>query len=173
MLQIAKRAQASNQTLYAWYGNKQGLFRHIIAHNGREVRRLLEEALVDHDEPLRTLEALGAVLLRFTTDEKAIIINRAAIADAGETGVLAEAIDEVARGAIFPLIAALMARLQKNGQFRPGATAEAMAESYVSLLFGETQFLQALGAIGPLAQEEMDERGARAFKLACLLYAAP
>jgi AcrR family transcriptional regulator len=104
MLLIAKRAQASNQTLYAWYRNKQELFRGIIEHFGHVVRAQLLGALQDGQEPLRSLAVLGPALLRFTTDEHAIIMNRAAVIDAADTGVLARAIDEVARDAIFPLI---------------------------------------------------------------------
>lgn len=172
MLQIAKRAQASNQTLYAWYGNKQGLFRSIIEENGRAVRTLLEEALNGHDDPLQTLEALGPLLLRFTTDKKAIIINRAAIVDANETGLLAEAIDQVAREVIVALICALMARLIETGRFRQNVDAKDIAESYVSLLFGETQFRQALGSIEPLTETEIARRAVRAFALICRLYRA-
>ena len=117
MLQIAKRAKASNQTLYAWYGNKQTLFQSIIVENSKAVRELLNSALERHDDPLETLEALGPLLLSFTTDDKAIIINRAAIIDATETGLLAEAIEQTARDVIYPLICALMERLAATGRF--------------------------------------------------------
>ena len=57
MLLIAKAAQASNQTMYAWYRNKQELFRSIIQDFGRAVREQLETWLqVDSDPlPLRLL----------------------------------------------------------------------------------------------------------------------
>ena len=93
MLLIAKRAQASNQTLYAWYSNKQALFRSIIEDGGRAVREQLEAALREGDDPLQSLADLGPALLRFTTSEDAITMNRAAVTDATETGVLASAID--------------------------------------------------------------------------------
>jgi AcrR family transcriptional regulator len=170
MLQIAKRAQASNQTLYAWYGNKQTLFRSIIEENAKAVRALLEDALAQHDDPLRTLEALGPLLLRFTTDRKAIIMNRAAVADATETGLLAGAIDENARGAIFPLICSLMQRLHDAGRFRLDLGAEDAAASYVALLLGETQIRQALGTLPPLTDRGIERRAARALALVCRLY---
>jgi AcrR family transcriptional regulator len=170
MLQIAKRAQASNETLYAWYGNKQTLFGAIIEENGRAVRGLLEAALERHDDPLRTLETLGPVLLRFTTDEMAIAMNRAAVADAAETGVLAAAIDAVARGRIFPLITALMARLEDTGVFRLDSGPENAAGTYVSLLLGEIQFRQALGTLAPFGKDDVERQAETAFRLACRLY---
>jgi AcrR family transcriptional regulator len=173
MLEIAKRAKASNQTLYALYGSKQGLFRDIILRNGAAVRRLLEETLANRDDPLRALEQLGPLLLRFSTDIKAITMNRAAVNDATETGTLAQAIDELARGAIFPLIVSLMRALQASGQFRPDHGAEDAADTYVALLFGETQFRQALGTMGPIGEAEIRRRSDRAFSLCRRLFERP
>ena len=121
MLQIAKRASASNQTLYAWYGNKQALFKDIIDLNGRAVRGFLKHALKEHEDPLQVLKSLGIHLLRFTTDSKAITMNRAAIIDATETSVLAEAIDSVGRNEVFALICSLMDDLAKRGHFWTGS----------------------------------------------------
>jgi len=173
MLLIAKRAQASNQTLYAWYRNKPELFRGIIERFGSGVRAQLQTALQDTQDPLPALEALGPALLRFTTDEHAIIMNRAAVIDAAETGVLARAIDEVARDAIFPLIVDLMQRLVDSGAFAEDVLAADAAQSYVSLLFGEVQLRQALGNLPPFDDDEIARRSARAFMLTCRLYGSP
>ncbi len=150
MLLIAKRAQASNQTLYAWYRSK-----------------------AEAQDPLPALEALGPALMRFTTDEHAIIMNRAAVIDAAETGVLARAIDEVARDAIFPLIVDLMQRLVDSGVFAEDVLAADAAQSYVSLLLGEVQLRQALGNLPPFDNDEIVRRSARAFLLTCRLYRNP
>lgn len=172
MLLIAKRAQASNQTLYAWYSNKQQLFRGIINNFGLAVREQLSAALKEDQDPLKALKALGPTLLRFTTDEHAIIMNRAAVIDASETGVLAQAIDEVARDAIFPLICALMQRLVDTGAFAPKVKAEDAAQTYVALLFGEAQLRQALGNLPPFDEKTIAARSARAYQLTCKLYRA-
>lgn len=172
MLLIAKRAQASNQTLYAWYSNKQQLFRGIINNFGLAVREQLSAALKEDQDPLKALKALGPTLLRFTTDEHAIIMNRAAVIDASETGVLAQAIDEVARDAIFPLICALMQRLVDTGAFAPKVQAEDAAQTYVALLFGEAQLRQAMGNLPPFDEKTIAARSARAYQLTCKLYRA-
>ena len=112
------------------------------------------------------------MLLRFTTDIKAITMNRAAVTDATETGTLAQAIDELARDAIFPLIVSLMQALEASGTFRADHGAEDAAETYIALLFGETQFRQALGTIGPLGEVEILRRSDRAFTLCRRLFGA-
>jgi AcrR family transcriptional regulator len=170
MLQIAKRAQASNQTLYAWYANKQGLFRGVIEDAGQLVTTLLEEAVNSHEDPLQALENLGPVLLRFTTDTNAIIMNRAAVIDVNETGVLADAIDQVGRARIYPLICSLMQLLVDAGVFRGDTDADDAAQTYVALLFGEAQLRQVLGKEAPYDESEIARRAARAFSLTCRLY---
>lgn len=172
MLQIAKRAQASNQTLYAWYGTKQALFSALIAENGRQVSAHLDAALAGQVDPLSALDRLGPLLLAFTSSEKAIILNRAAIADASETGLLAEAIDTAARGPMMARITGLMAEVIASGRFAPGTDPAEAAETYVSLLFGEGQMRQALGRQAPLTPQQIAARADRAFALTRRLFAA-
>jgi AcrR family transcriptional regulator len=172
MLQVARRAGASNQTLYAWYGHKQGLFRSLIAENGAAAKALLREALAGARAPLEALRALGPVLLGFTTSEAAIIMNRAAIADASDTGLLGAAIDEGARAEIVALTEEVMRRLVATGAFRADTEPAEAAEAYLSLLLGEVQLRQALGRLGPLDAEAIAARAERAFAATCRLYAA-
>jgi AcrR family transcriptional regulator len=172
MLQVARRAGASNQTLYAWYGSKQGLFRSLIESNGRAAKHVLREALDGARRPLDALGALGPVLLGFTAGEKAILVNRAAVADASDTGLLGQAIEEGARADIVALTVALMARLVAAGAFRPGTDPAEAAEVYLALLLGEVQLRQAMGRLGPLDEAAIAARAARAFALTCRLYAA-
>jgi hypothetical protein len=116
------------------------------------------------------LKALGPTLLRFTTDEHAITMNRAAVIDSSDTGVLAKAIDDVAREGIYPLICALMQRLVLSGAFESDVQPEDSAQTYVALLFGESQLRQVLGNLPPFGEQDMVERSDRAFRLTCKLY---
>lgn len=170
MLQIAKRASASNHTLYAWYGNKQTLFQKLIEENARDVKELMRKALENHGDPLEALRALGPLFLKFTTGDKAIIVNQAAIADAGETGLLGEAIDQGARREMLALITAIMERATAAGAFCPQTDPPDAAETYVSLLLGEVPMRQALGRHAPLSEQEAIARADRAFRLTCRLY---
>lgn len=172
MLQIAKRASASNQTLYGMYPNKQALFRDIIERNGQAVREMLTQHMDDTAAPLETLEKLGPILLAYVAGDRAIVLNRAAVADADDTGILGIAIEDVGRGIVFPLIAGLMQHIADSGQLHFDLGAQEAAQTYVNLLFGETQIRQARGAEAPLTKDEAAIKAARAFSLFCRLYAA-
>lgn len=173
MLQIAKRAKASNQTLYAWYGGKAELFESLIERDGAAVKGMLGEAAGGGETaPLAALEALGPLLLAFTAGDKAVVMNRAAIADAGETGVLGAAIDRVARLPMLALIEGLMARAAASGPLRADTDPAEAAEVYVALLFGEVPMRQAMGRLAPLTEAERQARAGRALALLLRLYGA-
>ncbi|WP_237352646.1 TetR family transcriptional regulator [Rhizobium leguminosarum] len=44
MLDIAKAAKASNETLYRWYGDKNGLFQTMVESNARATKTALDAA---------------------------------------------------------------------------------------------------------------------------------
>lgn len=170
MLQIAKRAAASNQTLYAWYGNKQTLFQNLIEENAKAVKALLRDAVAGQTDEIEALRALGPLLLTFTTGEKAIIMNRAAIADASETGILGTAIDTTARQEMIAMINEIMTQLVVSGRFVEGTEPSVAAETYVSLLFGEVPLQQAMGRLAPLDAATIANRSERALELTLRLF---
>ena len=55
MLAIAKKASASNETLYKWYGNKQNLFASLVEKNAEVVEQELQEAIDNQSDTLETL----------------------------------------------------------------------------------------------------------------------
>ena len=77
MLAVAKRAKASNETLYRWYGDKIGLFRALILRNAEQVTAQLE-TLPERGAGREVLEALGAALLDMLLSPRAVALNRAA-----------------------------------------------------------------------------------------------
>lgn len=170
MLQIAKQAKASNETLYAWYGNKQSLFSGLIAANAQGVEEALEGAIAGVVDPADALIGIGTLMLQFTATEKAIIINRAAVADVLETGLLARAIEENARQVMYRWLTALMIRLEASGRYRFDAGPDEAAEVYVGLLIGELQMQQSLGSIPSYDQGRIEQRARRARDLFERLY---
>ena len=161
MLSIATQAKASNETLYRWYGDKQGLFKAMVARNAEAVRRLLEAELEAGDAPLKTLRALGPKLLGLVTGPRAVALNRAAAAD--PSGELGMALSEAGRDTILPLITRLFQQARKAGLF-PGLTAKEAAELYINLLIGDLQIRRVIGALPELGEPEIKRRVERALK---------
>jgi len=170
LLAIARRASASNETLYKWYGNKQGLFRALVASNARDAAEILRTALDEGHAPLETLARLGPVLLRLVTGERAIVLNRAAAGDVSDTGTLGRAIAEAGRGTVRPLLVDLLSRAQQKGLIACEDPQDA-AETYFHLLIGDLQIRRVIGAIGELPADEIERRASRAFALFARLYA--
>ena len=161
MLEIARRAKASNETLYKWFGNKQALFKALVEDNAREARELLENALSDGSDPIDALSRLGPVLLEIVTGEKAIALNRAAAGDVFETATLGGTIADYGRETILPLLTAVFERAGKEGMLAIDDPREA-AETYVNLLIGDLQIRRVIGVSRPPARKEAEARTARA-----------
>lgn len=161
MLEIARRAKASNETLYKWFGNKQALFKTLVEDNAREARELLEKALSDNSDPIEALSRLGPILLGIVTSEKAVALNRAAAGDVFETATLGSTIAEHGREAILPLLKDLFDRAFRDGVLTGGTPAEA-AETYINLLIGDLQIRRVIGVAAPPDREETEARAASA-----------
>lgn len=159
MLSVAKRAKASNETLYRWYGDKQGLFKTMVAHNAAEVSGLLEADIAKHRPPKKTLESLAPLLLRLLVGKKAIALNRAAAADA--TGELGAAITEAGRNSVFPLIVKVFEEAKAQRVF-VHTSASVAAELYVTLLVGDLQIRRAIGGLDELSDGQITARARKA-----------
>lgn len=164
MLAVARRAGASNETLYKWYGNKQALFRSIVEGNAGEVAELLRDGVSAGRDPWDTLESIGPVLLRLLTGEKAIALNRAAVMDSQETGILGRTLAEAGRDTVAPLIARVFEEGRAGGQMVFANTEDAV-EVYIGLLVGDLQIRRAIGVLGPLDEAELHRRSDRAIRL--------
>ncbi|MEM1286140.1 MAG: TetR/AcrR family transcriptional regulator [Pseudomonadota bacterium] len=163
ILAIAKEAKASNETLYRWYGNKQGLFKALVEGNASKARVLLQEALQSHSDPLQALEKLGPVLLALVTSERAVAINRAAAGDFYDTKMLGEALSQGGRGAVVPLIVKLLEEASKGDQLAVSDPAEA-ADIYVDLLIGDWQIRRVTGAMEVPSEAEIEYRALQALR---------
>ena len=136
MLAVAREASASNETLYRWYGDKNGLFTSMVQNNARAIRQALEQALHDRTDPFACLDAIAPLLLSMVLGERAISLNRAAAAD--ESGQLGAAIAAGGREAIFPLVEELMRRGLSSGMLEAPSAAVA-TELFLRLLIGDQQ----------------------------------
>lgn len=172
MLAIAKKAKASNETLYKWYGSKQKLFKTLIEENSLEIRRRLEEAIDGQWSVSKTLDEAGALLLSLVVSEKAIVLNRAAAADAQETAILGLTLAEAGRNAVVPLMNQMFEQAKRDGELI-FSDKDRVTETYIHLLIGDLQIRRVIGALGPLSQGEIDTRVTYANILFLKLFAQP
>lgn len=154
LLTIAKAANASNETLYRWYGGKIGLFETLVKDNAADAKQTLETAISRQANPVETLETIAPLLLRMVLGEKAILLNKAAAAD--PSGDLGRAIAEHGRNVIAPLIGQAIAAFTDATGHNPSE----VAETFVALLIGDLQIRRVIGAM-PEPSDEFVERRAK------------
>ncbi len=159
MLAIARKAKASNETLYRWYGDKQGLFKALVERNALQVKSLLEDGLNSAQDPLQTLELLGPKLLELLTGPRSIALNRAAATD--PTGELGEAIGRAGRETVAPLISRVLEEARRRELLDFDDTAAA-ADLYISLLVGDLQIRIVIGREAPPPDQAINARAHKA-----------
>ncbi|MEL6921442.1 MAG: TetR/AcrR family transcriptional regulator [Pseudomonadota bacterium] len=154
MLEIAKRAGASNETLYKWYGNKQGLFRSLIEGNAAQVTGMIDASLAQSgaQPALDVLQPIGEALLKVLTSDRAIAINRAAAGDVHDTGTLGAALAEGGRGTVLPRVAEVLGRVTGHGEPMQ------LAETWLALLVGDLQVRLVTGQAEAPAASDIKRR---------------
>lgn len=155
MLSIARKAKASNETLYRWYGDKIGLFSALVQRNAADVKLLIEEHLEGEVNPMASLTTIAPELLAVLVSPRAIALNRAAAADA--SGVLGTAITTSGRDLIAPLIAKTMDRARDAGALTFQDTEDAVS-LFLDLLVGDLQIRRAIGQLPPLSPNAIKKR---------------
>lgn len=152
MLAVAKAARASNETMYRWYGDKNGLFLSMVRQNARAVREAMEALSQADAPPLEALEEIAKVLSGMLLGERAIALNRAAAADA--SGALGAALLAGGRAEVLPLIEEFLARAVRKGVLAPPQEGK-MAPLFMHLVIGDQQIRRAIGGLPPPAAKEV------------------
>lgn len=158
---IAKQARASNETLYNWYGDKQGLFRALVTRNAEEVKAHLESELQSDNDALSILGTLGPKLLKLLTGDRAVALNRAAAADS--SGELGATLSRAGRETVFPLLEQVLARARREGQLHFERSEEAVG-LYLDLLIGDQQIRRVIGRLPQPSEADLEERSRRALR---------
>ncbi len=162
MLGIAKQARASNETLYNWYGDKQGLFQALVTRNAEVVKEHLETELETDHQAIPILGTLGPKLLNLLTGDRAVALNRAAAADS--SGELGATLSKAGREAVFPLLERVLLRARDEGVLNFEDTGEAVA-LYLDLLIGDQQIRRVIGRLPQPSDTFCQERSERAVRL--------
>lgn len=152
MLSIAKAAKASNETLYRWYGDKRGLFETMVRDNAAEIHTILETATEGPKDPAETLRRVAPLLLQMLLGERAILLNRAAAADA--SGELGRAIAAGGRDAIQPLITRLISAICEDEHI----DLSARTDLFLGLLIGDCQIRRVIGTLNEPTPAEITAR---------------
>lgn len=160
MLSVARRARASNETLYRWYGDKTGLFGALVARNAAVIRERLEVSTARSPSPAEALKNFGPHLLAVLTGPAAVALNQAAAAD--RTGDLGAALASAGREAILPVLKSLISAAQKDG-FLAGLELDNAVELYLSLLLGDLQIRLVTRARPFLSDTEIRSRAVNAW----------
>lgn len=158
MLGVASRAGASKETLYSWFGNREGLFSALITQNADASAERVRAALAGGDDPRQTLVGYSTGLLTLLTGDGSIALNRAAMT----SPKLAKILLESGRFRVGPIVEEYLDRLQAEGVIRKTDSADAFVLLY-GLVVQDVQIRVLLGeeppsrsAIGQRAKVAVD-----------------
>lgn len=166
MLEIAKRARASNATLYQWYGDKLGLFASMIEANRAGAVERLQASIAGHSLA-EDLMGFGAMLLHTILSDRAILLNRAAAADA--SGQLSSVLRVHGRASV---LSALERRLDKEPLPPAFSDPGDAAECFIALLLGDRQVRRMHGGLAEPDLETCQEWAAQAVRRFLVLWTA-
>ena len=171
MLEVAKRASASKETLYAWFGDKLGLFEAVTRRNAVRVRVALNGHL-DSDTPVEVaLTDFGRALATHLLCDNAVSIHRAAISEASSGRVLADSLARVGRDPIRHALVQYLEQCHARGLLDVEDTDEAV-ETFVGLLLGDVQTRRLLGYVDAPCDVDIEGRASRATRHFLRLYAS-
>lgn len=161
--EIAARAGASKETLYGWFGDKRGLFGELIRKQAAGLEAALSSSLGQgtDDDPSAVLRAFALGLQRLLLGERAVVINRVAISEAGSDPDFARILGEGGRGAVVPKLARYLEGQRARGRLEFG-DAEAAVEVLIGLAIGDRQVRRLLGALPEPGSAEIEARADRA-----------
>jgi AcrR family transcriptional regulator len=160
-LEIATRARVSKRELYAQVGNKQEMLAACIRERAKrlQVPADLPEPR-DRDTLERVLAALGAHLLRETTDATVVAVFRLAISEAVRAPEVARTLHALGPQASRAAITAIMEKAESNGLVT-GRPPE-LAEQFAGLLWGNLMISLLLRVVDPPGPEEIARRASKA-----------
>ena len=170
MLEVARRASASKETLYAWFGDKRGLFEAVIRRNAHAVQAVLAHHLEGDAPAEHVLVDFGRALLQLLLGDNAVAINRAAISEVRSDPRLAQILASAGREATLPGFVQFLELQRVHGHLRMEDPTEA-AEDYLGLLLGDTQIRRLLGLLAAPKKTQIEARAARAAKKFLRIYA--
>lgn len=152
MRKIATAARASNETLYRWYGDKQGLYRVLIERNSQIVADSLAASRHSGKRGMAALRQVTPMFLETLLGDRFVALNKAAVADG--TGALAETLAKSGRKKVLPMISSVLEEAIADGEIhgengQPAELGEVL-EAWATLSIGDLLALRLIGAMDAL-----------------------
>ena len=164
MREIAVRAQASKETLYAWFGNKRGLFEELVRWQAERVHAVIAPNLErDGDDPSEVLRGFALELQRLLLGERAVVINRAAISEATSDPTFAQILAAQGRNSVVPKLEHYLEGQRKRGRLE-FEDAKMAIDTLIGLAIGDQQVRRLLGVLPMPESERMEARAERAVR---------
>ena len=161
MLEIARRARASKETLYAWFGDKRGLFEELVRWQAERVDAVIAPNLErDGDDPSKVLRGFALELQRLLLGEGAVVINRAAISEATSDPTFARILATQGRGSVVPKLVRYLEGQRERGRLE-FEEAGAAIDTIIGLAIGDQQVRRLLGVLAMPEPEQMEARAER------------
>src|ERR671913_2439628 len=160
--EIARRAHASKETLYAWFGDKHGLFEELVRWQAERIGAAVEPRLEPGaEEPSEVLRAFAVELQRLLLGDRAVVINRAAISEATTDPTFAGALAAQGRDSIVPQLERYLEEQRERGvlEFEDAGSA---VDALIGLAIGDQQVRRLLGVLPRPGPEQIESRAERA-----------
>jgi AcrR family transcriptional regulator len=153
MLDIAKRAKASKETIYAWFGNKEKLFETLLhAHSNEASAGIIPETVTD---PRAFLTSVARALLNFTNARRINQLVMVTLAEGTKFEAALRILAELIAIGRADLIACFE-RWRALGLMDFEQDAEQICSLFVAMAQGEWQVRLSLGIIHTITPEEID-----------------
>src|SRR5918998_6900769 len=158
MLEIARRAKASKETLYAWFGSKRGLFEELVSWQAERVDAAIAPNLErEDDDPSEVLRGFALELQRLLLGERAVVINRAAISETTSDSTFAEILATQGRGSVVPKLVRYLEGQRERGRLE-FEDAEVAIDALIGLAIGDQQVRRFLGVLPMPGPEQVEAR---------------
>ena len=166
MLEIARRAQASKETLYAWFGDKRGLFEELVRWQAERLDTVLVPSLERRaEDPSEVLCAFAVELQRLLLDDRAVVINRAAIAEVPSDPTFAQILAAKGRDTVVPKLGRYLEGQRERGRLDFEDVGMAV-DVLIGLTIADQQVRRLLGVLPIPEPEQIEscaERAVRGF----------
>ncbi|MCF6322099.1 MAG: TetR/AcrR family transcriptional regulator [Rhizobiaceae bacterium] len=145
---IAAEANCSKETIYSWFGDRDGLLSCLVEKQVYASTQMLKAAIENSPDPRQGMVNAAAILLDLLTGEASLLINRVVIGQvrSGDENLPGKMLLGQGYGEISNLICELLERARSEGVLNFEDANEAYS-TFFGLIIGERQIKALLGEV--------------------------